>query len=772
MLPPRALSLALALVYFVVGGCQDAVPPLAPEAPPTPMEVADAADPMAAISDAVRGGNAHFFWLPPMVGHPGEFNGPFDGTLEVIVTICDLSNCAGTTIEQFSVTANTVEVSAADETYKAEWDTKVSNATVGTTYRIVVSVAGTEIGFADVVLAASGEEARNLTTDETIGLNDGRTLPIQFRLEEGAVFVIDPAAGGTIEALDGEVEVEVAPGVLTEETGITVEETPPTGTAITAVEFGPDGLEFNEPIRVTIGYDASQFPPGVSESDLVLNLLDDQGRWTIIPGSQVDEALDEVTAEFHHFSTGGVGPAELAIFCSGDGDPDTFETLQEAVDAVMDGGTVEVCDGTHVTGLTGTGPTFVNKAITIEGAVGFRPVLTSNGNRFGMVVGNEPVSGMIDIRNLVLRHDWAGGGNFNGVLFLGDLVDQAIVDDVDLEIVNTGSGMMVNDPQTPGARVVIQYMTATGTAAARNGLYIPIDGDASSVEVRNSSFTDTGRHLLVHNLQPSTARVTIDNVTVSGGSELGVWAINTNGTSPGPLVDVTNSTFDGQAIWYQGGASGLIQGNSFTGCHGSACIRVAGPNPGQSQLLQEAPQVTGNQINLTTISLNARAIWLSSPPIAGWKVTNNQIGGIAPTGDRSDPGIYSFTGTGIRVDDAAGAGIGAGSISDNSVASAFIGIAADGAATVTGLNNVIDGTNTAVQSTNGASLSVQSTDITDYIVPIDPGSGFGTGDLTCNWWGVSTEPVGVDPGISADVYTPWATASVAGTSTTTCSGGP
>jgi hypothetical protein len=43
--------------------------------------------------------------------------------------------------------------------------------------------------------------------------------------------------------------------------------------------------------------------------------------------------------------------------------------------------------------------------------------------------------------------------------------------------------------------------------------------------------------------------------------------------------------------------------------------------------------------------------------------------------------------------------------------------------------------------------------------------------LTCNYWGSATGPIGVDLAVGAATYTPFATASVAGTSTTTCSGG-
>ncbi|HUF49621.1 MAG TPA: right-handed parallel beta-helix repeat-containing protein [Longimicrobiales bacterium] len=44
-------------------------------------------------------------------------------------------------------------------------------------------------------------------------------------------------------------------------------------------------------------------------------------------------------------------------------------------------------------------------------------------------------------------------------------------------------------------------------------------------------------------------------------------------------------------------------------------------------------------------------------------------------------------------------------------------------------------------------------------------------DLTCNWWASAGGPSNVSPGIAPALYTPWATAPVAGTSATSCTGG-
>ena len=771
---PRMLFLALVLLSL--GGCQDSPSPLAPNAPAPdvePTEPTEQADPLDAISDAVNEGNEHFFWLPPMVSQPDAFNGPFDGTLNAIVRVCDLADCAGATIAQFSVAGGSIVVSGEDAMYTAEWSTKDTDAVPGTIYRVIVSVATTQIGFADIELAASAQEAKNLTTGETIGLKDGRTLPIQFRLEEGAVFVVDPGAGASIAALGGKVALEVPAGALEEETAITVEETEPTSGALTAVTFGPAGTTFSEPVPVTLGYDPSALPAGVAESDLALNLLDDQGRWIVMPGSQVDETLDKVTAPFHHFSTGGAGPAELAIFCPGDGVPETFELLEDAVAGVMEGGTIEVCDGTHtVSNVT------VDKAVTFEGAAGTLPTITTGGERFGVTFTST--SGTTTIRNLRFETLWnLGFDHFVGSALLigsgsGLPYDQVVIEDVELHVANgssgenAGSGAWIFSSDLAGAHVNVQNVTSTGGGA---GLYILTVSEATlgaSVDVLNSSFSSPGRNgIQVTSLSANSAAgaisdVDIDNVDVT--ADLGVYVYGGNG-GVGGRVDVTNSTFTGGAgLWYQNGGSGLIQNNTIDCGHGSACIRVRSDGNASQP---EPVRILGNQVTSLTGS-HGRGIWLTELDAGPYEVRDNVLNGTTHGGNRSDPADYTF-GEGISFQNLEAGG----EVTGNTIGGTFVSFAAEGG---TGSASVDDNSASAswspVSAVNGAQMTAHSNDFTDYQVAIDPNEPFASGALTCNWWGDAAGPTGLDASIASDVYTPWATASVAGTSTTSCSGGP
>ncbi len=127
-------------------------------------------------------GNAHFFFLPPMVKAPTT-TGTFNANLAPSVTICRL---AGTDCGGPPFTVGPVQVDLAGQQYNVNWNTDLGTVLVGQTYRIIVSTSGVELGFADVVPVANGSQLKNIDTGEFIGLVDGRTLPIKFRIEQGA----------------------------------------------------------------------------------------------------------------------------------------------------------------------------------------------------------------------------------------------------------------------------------------------------------------------------------------------------------------------------------------------------------------------------------------------------------------------------------------------------------------------------------------------------------------------------------------------------------
>lgn len=174
----KLLALGCTIFFF---GCDSA---------PTLTSPREAAPPSFGIFDGAHsGGNPDFFFLPPMVpnpvNHPNFKAGEFNAQLRPRVTICQLdgSACGPNTVADFSPG----QISLGTENYQVDWDTKASSLNTGELYRIQVFIGTMLLGFADVDPVANGKELRNVDTGEYIGLVDGRTLPIRFRVQNGAL---------------------------------------------------------------------------------------------------------------------------------------------------------------------------------------------------------------------------------------------------------------------------------------------------------------------------------------------------------------------------------------------------------------------------------------------------------------------------------------------------------------------------------------------------------------------------------------------------------
>ena len=161
--------------------------------------------PQTAISDGAHLGNQHFYFLPPILKMP-TFAGTFDASLAPAVSICEwnpLANQCGPIVAAFGSSGTgteTVVKEVMEEKYHVNWKTDQCQTGPCTldpnkTYRIRVFVGLAQLGFADVDVVSSGAQLKNVVTGEFIGLVNGKTLPIMFRIERGAVSVL--AAGGS-----------------------------------------------------------------------------------------------------------------------------------------------------------------------------------------------------------------------------------------------------------------------------------------------------------------------------------------------------------------------------------------------------------------------------------------------------------------------------------------------------------------------------------------------------------------------------------------------
>ncbi|MFN2571696.1 MAG: hypothetical protein ABR537_08815 [Gemmatimonadales bacterium] len=179
--------------------------------------------PMFAVSDGAHQGNPDFFFLPPLFKNPNtdaHFEPTaFNARLRPAVEICELGAPASTTdnsreciggaaLKRFDPSA--VTVSLTDQQYQVNWKTDEKPLDPAKFYRIRVLVGSAVLGFADIDPVSSSKELKNVQTNEYIPLLDGRTLPIKFRIESGALCATDgtPCAGQTINlSQGGEIEL-------------------------------------------------------------------------------------------------------------------------------------------------------------------------------------------------------------------------------------------------------------------------------------------------------------------------------------------------------------------------------------------------------------------------------------------------------------------------------------------------------------------------------------------------------------------------------------
>ena len=178
----RRLFVFLALLFVVA--CESSGPPTGLDEP---------AGPSFVLLDGTTTGNPHFYILPPLVPDP-TFTGPFDGTLRPRVEICEWSGgtpCSGPPVFTFTMSSGTggerLQVSLEDEHYKVNWDLGAEGVDPGDVFRIRVFLVSLELGSVDVEIGEDGRDVQNINTGDNIGLVDDSTLPLRFRIEEGAV---------------------------------------------------------------------------------------------------------------------------------------------------------------------------------------------------------------------------------------------------------------------------------------------------------------------------------------------------------------------------------------------------------------------------------------------------------------------------------------------------------------------------------------------------------------------------------------------------------
>src|SRR5437016_119541 len=180
---PLTLGTSLAAVLFALG-CED-----------KPATAPAAGRPQFEISDAGHGtGTPGFYFLPPMVAAP-TFTGTFVSGLTLEVEICVWNGTAcDALIATFSTNtgtgSETVRVDTENEQYIVNWRTSQFGLDPTKTYRIRVLFGSTELGHADVDVVATGRERKSVDATQFVPVVNGQTLPITFRIEDGAILAL------------------------------------------------------------------------------------------------------------------------------------------------------------------------------------------------------------------------------------------------------------------------------------------------------------------------------------------------------------------------------------------------------------------------------------------------------------------------------------------------------------------------------------------------------------------------------------------------------
>ena len=266
-----------AIAALVVFGCTDQPAPSAPGQ-------AMAFD----VSDGAHAGNAHFFFLPPLVTQP-TFSGEFNPSLKPLVEICHLT--ADPTCQSFTTRfdPSQIQVDPINEQYHVNWNTSPSVLVSSDTYRvraIIGNIATTssgsacptvsgfpadqpgckELGFRDVIPVATPQEVPKDQSEAFYVFLNGSTNPIKFRIEKGALCApgVTDCGEGAVDSQGGTLQARfsnllVPTGALTGEVTVVIQKLP--CTAGGRVQFVPADLPQFEGC-----YDYRTFPEGIQFS--------------------------------------------------------------------------------------------------------------------------------------------------------------------------------------------------------------------------------------------------------------------------------------------------------------------------------------------------------------------------------------------------------------------------------------------------------------------------------------------------------------------------
>lgn len=148
--------------------------------------------PVAAVSDGNHGGNARFFFLPPLVQQSKGRTEKNNRSVSPTVTICDAwddAGCVGSPLATVTRASGThgMRLADSDAHFGTEWRTSAfPGVDPGEVYRIHVHMGATRLGFLDVEMIANARDRRSVSSG-AVPVVAGSAVPIRFRVESGAL---------------------------------------------------------------------------------------------------------------------------------------------------------------------------------------------------------------------------------------------------------------------------------------------------------------------------------------------------------------------------------------------------------------------------------------------------------------------------------------------------------------------------------------------------------------------------------------------------------
>ena len=215
---PRALVVCLTLAIVV--GCREQSSVTSPQKPSI----------AAALLDGGQGGNPHFFFLPPLVEQP-SFSGTLNSHLAPVVQICTLTS--GAVCDPSIAPIDPGIVSLRGDHYEVIWNARATSVDPTRSYRVQVFAGGELLGFVDAQIDGTGAVITR-TGGSLVGPSNRGTLPIKFRIENGALCAgqadcgeaVIGAGGGTVIVASGGAGALFPPGALTRTVTVFVAQTP------------------------------------------------------------------------------------------------------------------------------------------------------------------------------------------------------------------------------------------------------------------------------------------------------------------------------------------------------------------------------------------------------------------------------------------------------------------------------------------------------------------------------------------------------------------